>query len=175
MNFIEEIKQLLNIKGGYFIDLTLEDYTKDINDTQQVDFFKALSGDEFAYKTGMDRVAIVSKAFNERKQALLSENVSSKAYDFHLKLYSLKSHLPDDLSNVDFSTIKNKDESYFTSFELILLEKLGGGNFIKIQDTESPYNTVKKIEREMEKINNAVANKEVVGFYSKKALGSYRE
>lgn len=61
--FISDIKLKLKIEGGYYVDAEITDYIKNINPLQYKQFFKDLSGDEFQYKNGLDRVKIVSERY----------------------------------------------------------------------------------------------------------------
>jgi hypothetical protein len=160
---INNIKQILKIEGGHYIDMALEDYIKDIDPQDYGEFFKNLNGDDFAYKTGMDRVAMVSALFNKQKRALLMRNVPNAAKELVDKIYALKMQLPSDFSNMDIKTIKNKDENYFANIETVIIEKLGGVKFIAKIDTGSQRDHEAAIEREMEKIKQAVANEEAIG------------
>lgn len=56
---IKEIKIKLNIQGGDFIDAEIESYVIQLNPKQYIEFFNALTGDEYKFLRGMDRIKIV--------------------------------------------------------------------------------------------------------------------
>lgn len=60
---IADIKAKLNIQGGIFVDGEIAEYIAPLRPSLYGEFFKALSGEEYAFKKGIDRVAIVSKKF----------------------------------------------------------------------------------------------------------------
>lgn len=60
---ILDIKQKLNIQGGVFVDSEIEEYVSKLRPSEYGKFFKELSGEEYAFKKGIDRVAIVYKKF----------------------------------------------------------------------------------------------------------------
>lgn len=62
-NFISDIKTKLSIDGGEFVNSEIEHYVSKIPPAQYQEFFNALSGDEFRFHKGIDRVAIVAKKF----------------------------------------------------------------------------------------------------------------
>ena len=60
---IADIKAKLSIPGGMFIDAEIAEYIAPLQPSQYSEFFKALSGEEYSFKKGIDRVAIVAKRF----------------------------------------------------------------------------------------------------------------
>lgn len=60
---ITDIKAKLSIPSGTFIDAEIAEYIFTIQPSQYAEFFKALSGEEYSFKKGIDRVAIVAKRF----------------------------------------------------------------------------------------------------------------
>jgi len=62
-NLIADIKAKLGIQGGHFVDAEIAEYIAPLRPSLYGEFFKALSGEEFAFKKGIDRIAIVSKKF----------------------------------------------------------------------------------------------------------------
>lgn len=60
---INDIKAKLSIPSGTFIDAEIAEYIAPIQPSQYAEFFKALSGEEYAFKKGIDRVAIIAKRF----------------------------------------------------------------------------------------------------------------
>ena len=66
---IKDIKLKLNIQGGDFVDAEIESYVVQLRPSQYSEFFKALSGEEFMFKKGIDRVFIVSKKFFDEPES----------------------------------------------------------------------------------------------------------
>lgn len=154
---VNDIKALLNIQGGFFIDQAIEEYLKGIDTKDYQAFFNDLSGDKFAYKSGMDRVAIVSASYKERKRALLMRNVPNKANELFNKLYAVKQQVNDKFMGINYQNIKSNGENYFTPAELMVIDNLKIDELMKVIDTQSPNITINAINHEMEKINQAKA------------------
>lgn len=169
-SLIDDIKILLKIDGGMFINMAIEDYLANIEPADYRDFFNALSGDEFAYKTGMDRVAIVSSSFNERKRALINRNVPTKANELANKLFSLKTQVCDNYKNIKYDAIKLDNERFFNNKEIMVINNLDMDALMKVIDTQSFSLTVDKINSVMEKINQASAEGMALSLNDKKLL-----
>lgn len=159
---LQDIKSKLNIQGGTFVDAEILDHLNTIDKEDYLDFFKSLSGEEFAYKNGVDRVAIVSKAYKAQKQALLSRNVSSKAHELANKFYSLKVAIlngkeigEDDrevLNRVKYeSTMLNNN--VFNKKEINIFNLLGGAKWLHDVDIRPFGETIRAIEAKMKEAN----------------------
>jgi len=170
IELVQDIKSLLNIQGGLFIEQAIEDYLSDIDPKDYKDFFRELSGDKFAYKTGMDRVAIVSASFNERKRALLNRNVKTKANALADKLYALKMQVQDKYEHIKYGDIKMNNERYFNNAEMMVIEKLDMNRMMKEIDTMSLQDSVNRINEVMERINQATVEGLALSLNDKKLL-----
>lgn len=163
-DLIESIREKLNIPDNLYMNLELESYLKDIEPSQYLEFFKMLSGDKFAYKNGMDRVAIVSASLIERKHAYLMRNVSSKANELANKFYMLKNdavnNKPNNISSEDcihfiqFDKVLMGGKRFLSDKEIEVLMMLGGSEFVSRIDIDSYGDSTAKIERAMQKIND---------------------
>jgi len=172
-DLIEAIRIKLNIADNIFINGEIESYLEDIAPVDYQDFFKELSGDQFAYKQGMDRVAIVSESFKERNIAKISKTVPCKAKDLHDRLFRLKEHLGDEYKDKDFSCIKFGDGRMFSDIEIIILGNLNldliMGKILSPYDTDLIVNMIKDA---MVKYNQAKAEGLAVSLNDKKLLSN---
>jgi len=167
---IEAIRVKLNIADNIYINMEIEGYIKDINPSDYMEFFSELSGDKFAYKQGMDRVAIVSASFNERKRAKLNRNVSSKANELANKLLTVKQQVEDKYEHLKFDAIKLDGELLFKNNELMVLSKIDMNDLMSVIDKQSFDLTVSKINTVMEQINLASVEGMALSINDKKLL-----
>ena len=164
---IQDIKTKLNIQGGGFIDAEIESYIEDIKPEQYLEFFKALSGDDYAYKNAMDRIAIVAKSFKTRREDSLFSETPTMAKDCYDKFYHINASMttyaqenrdkvPNDREffiNMDYSTqIKG-----MTAQDLYVLDELGGGEWI--MDIKFITNSKDAIDKIENIIKNAITSK----------------
>ncbi len=169
---IQEIKQKLNLSGGMFIDGEIESYIDEIPENKYIEFFKALSGDEYQFKNAMDRIAITAKRFkNERTYNLLAgTNSQAKAmYDkFYGQCCSMldytqkdRNKTPNDREffiNMKYESLKNTDGSNtYDKKELYVLNELGGGSWLI--DVRFYQNSKEVIDRIEAIIKNAMIAK----------------
>jgi hypothetical protein len=160
---IEDIKTKLNIKGGDFINAEIESYIEEIDPSQHLEFFKALSGDEYDYKNAMDRIAITAKRFKASKSDSLFSGTRDMAKDCYSKLYTVnasmttytqenRDRVPNDrdfFCNMDYSAMIDKHGvKVFTKQDLYILDELGGGEWLmNIKFITNSNEAVDKIER----------------------------
>ena len=160
---IEDIKTKLNIKGGVFIDMEIEDHIKHIDQSQYLEFFKALSGDEFGYKNPMDRIAIVASRFKKQKEDNLLAGTRDQAKEMYDKFYSeccaMLDYCRDNRDKVEndrefflktpYNALKRKDGSKtYTDREVWVLKALGAGEWlIEIRFQDNSKAVVDKIEK----------------------------
>lgn len=170
-DLIEAIRIKLNIPDNLFINNEIESHLKDIAPQEYSKFFSDLSGDKFSYKTGMDRVAIVSASYKERKHALLMRNIPSKAQELANKLYALKQQAGDKYELIIFNKIMLDGKNYFNDKELIIIDKLGGKDLMRVIDTQSMSFSVSSIQHEMEKVNQASAEQMALTLNDTKLIG----
>lgn len=162
-DFIDDIKTKLNIKGGRFIDAEIEEYINGIDKSQHLEFFKALSGDEYQYKNAMDRISIVAKRFKNEKTDNILAGTREQAKAMYDKFYyeccamldyaqKNRSKVPNDrefFMNVPYSELKCTDGSpAYTKQELFVLNALGGGEWlIDIRLALSSKDVIDRIEK----------------------------
>lgn len=134
---ITEIKAKLSIPDGTFIDAEIAEYIAPLQPTQYAEFFKALSGEEYAFKKGIDRVAIVAKRFTPESD-----------HEAEARVIATLMH---DINKIVLSESESKGEDYFRlmmalnvrkSFQLTdkqayVMNEIGGREaIIKINTTE---------------------------------------
>jgi hypothetical protein len=160
---IEDIMKKLKIDGGIYIQMEIEDHIKHIDQSQYLEFFKALSGDEFSYKNPMDRIAIVANRFKKQKDDKLLAGTRSQAKEMYDKFYDeccamldycrdnrdKHPHDREFFEAVDFAKLKKKDGTdAYTKQELYVLSELGGGSWlIDIRFYDNSKVVVDKIEK----------------------------
>ena len=163
MNLIKDIKTKLNIDGGGFIDAEIESYLEGIKPEDYLSFFKALSGDEYAYKNAMDRIAIVSSKFKGAERDELFKETHSMAKECYDKIYALNASMttysqenrdkvPNDRDffiNIDYSALVDKiGAKVLTKQDLYILDELGGGEWVmNIKFITHSKEAIDKIER----------------------------
>lgn len=167
---IEAIRIKLNIPDNLFINDEIERYLTGIDPKDHRDFFADLSGDDFAYKSGMDRVAIVSQSYKDRKHALLNKNVKTKAKVLFDKLYALKAQVCDNYEHLKYAEIKLNNERYFTNAEMMVIDNLDMNALMRVIDTQSPSITEGLINHHMEKINKATAEGLAISLNDRKLI-----
>lgn len=186
---IAEIKKKLGIDGGYYIDAEIEDYIQNVDKSQYLEFFKALSGSH-EFSKPIDRIANVAKRFTSKKKDLILAGTHEQAkamYDKFEREHSLmtdytqdnRDKVPNDREffvNVDYSKVKRKFkdsddyENVYTKQELYVLNELGGGawlydirfkqNSSEIVDTIEKIIKDAKIEKHLKQ--NAIESKKVM-------------
>lgn len=144
-NLIKDIKEKLKIEGGFYIDAEIESYLEEINPIAYLEFFKALSGDEYAYKNAMDRISIVAKRFKGADEDELFKDTQSLAKEVYSKFYSVncsmttysqenRDKVPDDRKffiNMDYSKLLDKNNfRVFNEKDIYILKELGGGEWL---------------------------------------------
>jgi len=184
---IEDIKAKLNIKGGVFIDMEIEEYIQDIDASRHIEFFKALSGGDFEFKSAMDRIAIVAKRFKTEKTELLLEGTRDQAKAMYDKFYAESCSMldftqknrdkyPSDKEfflSVKYDTLKRTDgTNSYTKQEMYVLNELGGGEWLRcIRLALNSNDLINKIEAIIKKAvitkygnqTNAIESKKVAG------------
>lgn len=164
---IEDIKTKLNIKGGVFIDMEIEDYIKHIDPSQYLEFFKDLSGDGFGYKNPMDRIAMTAKKFKQARTDNLLSGTREQAKAMYDKFYresaamldftcKNRNKYPSDrefFRSVDYSSLRRKDGGdAYTRQEIYVLNELGAGDFLLgIRLALSSKEVIDKIESVIKK------------------------
>lgn len=123
---IQDIKTKLNIEGGVFIDAEIESYIKDIPQARYLEFFKALSGDEFVHKNKLDRIAIVADRYREEREYALFGSVKDQAKNLYDKFTSVRIGLENYITQ-NRSEILN-DRAFFHS---VIYENLADRKGIK--------------------------------------------
>lgn len=169
---IQDIKTKLNIKGGVFIDMEIEDYIKDIDPSKHLEFFKALSGGEFEYKNPMDRIAMVAKKFKAERMDTLLAGTREQAKAMYDKFYIESAYMlehctknrdiiqndRDFFRGIDYENLKKTDGSLvYTKQELYVLDYLGGGDWL--MDIRFASNSKEVIDKIESVIKNAVVAK----------------
>lgn len=160
---IDSIKKKLKLEDGFFIDAEIEDYIKDIPEDRCLDFFKALSGDEYNYKNAMDRISIVASKFKAENTKLLLGGTKEQAKAMYDKFYyecctmldytqNNRSTIPNDrewFRSLKYEDLKRKDGTKsYTQQELYVLNELGGGNWlIDIRFADNSQVVIDKIEK----------------------------
>ena len=167
---IEAIREKLNISDNLYINMEIEGYLEHVDPLDYKDFFTDLSGDKFAYKNGMDRVAIVSDSYKERKVALINRNVKTKANMLADKLYTLKQQVNNNYEHIKYNEITLTGENFLCPKELMVIEKIDMNLMMKDIDTKSTQDSVDKINTVMERINQAAAEKMAISLNDKKLL-----
>lgn len=175
---IEDIKTKLNIKGGVFIDMEIEDYIKDIDQSKHLEFFKALSGGDFDYKNPMDRIAMTAKKFKQERTDNLLAGTHEQAKMMYDKFYGQccamldytqknRDRHPNDrefFKGLPYEILEQVDGTKtYTKQELYVLNELGGGEWlIGIRLALSSKEVIDKIE--------AVIKKALTTKYSSQAI-----
>jgi len=142
---IADIKTKLKIEGGIFIDAEIESYIKDIEPSQYLEFFNALSGDQYAYRNAMDRIAIVAERFRQKREATLFGTVEEQAKELEKKFTGIRvalqnytianrNDVPSDrvfFAEFNYGLLRDvKDVLILSSAEVEILNELGGGDFL---------------------------------------------
>lgn len=142
---VNDIKAKLNIEGGVFVMAELESYVRIIDPSKYLEFFKALSGDEFAHKNKLDRVAIVAERYRKADENALFGSVEQQAKQLYDKFTAVRIALEKFSSNnrdrfpndeqffasvVYENLVDAKQVKTFSSEEVSLLHELGGGEFL---------------------------------------------
>lgn len=169
-DIIEAIREKLGLKDNPFINAEIQSYLEELHPKEYMEFFKALSGDKFAYKNGLDRVAIVSASFKERKQAKINRNTKSKANVLASKLYELKMNCGDKYEHIKYDAVKVDNQRYFTNADLMVFDNLNMDELMKDIDSKNFQDSVDKINNVMEKINQAAAEKMAISLNDKNLL-----
>jgi len=150
--FVKDIKAKLNIHGGSFIDGEIADYVMMLEPQQYKEFFKSLSGDNFDYKKGMDRIPIAIERF-----------VSIEKIDYTAEAKAIASKMHEINRTVSKVSYDNKNDCRATiahlniraTFHLSdkqaeIMEELGGREFILIVNQTEPNDLETKIIRRLE-------------------------
>ena len=159
---IQDIKSKLKIDGSFFVDAELQDYIKDIPQDKYLEFFKALSGNEYQYKNAMDRVAMTAKRFKAEQTDSLLASTGMQAKEMYDKFYhecckmldyarENREKIPNDREffvNMPYEALKRTDgTNAYTKQELYVLNALGGGNWlIDIRFATNSKEVIDKIE-----------------------------
>lgn len=162
-NLIQDIKTKLNIQGGGFIDAEIESYLEGIEPEKYLEFFKALSGDEYSYKNAMDRIAITAKRFKVAKTDELFKETPTMAKECYERFYTVNAQMttysqtnrdaiPNDrefFTNTKYSDLVDKHGAkVFSKQDLYILDELGGGEWLmNIKFITNSKEAVDKIER----------------------------
>lgn len=156
---IADIKSKLSIPNGTFIDAEIAEYIAPIQPAQYSEFFKALSGEEYAFKKGIDRVAIVAKRFTPQSD-----------HESEARVISTLMH---DINKIVTQESISKGEDYYrlmmalnvrksfnlTDKQAYVMNELGGREaIIKINTTE-PNTLERKIIQLLVKFDNENAGK----------------
>lgn len=163
MSLVQDIKTKLNIQGGSYIDAEIESYLEGIEPDKYLDFFKALSGDDYEYKNAMDRIAITAKRFKERKEHELFSETPTMAKECYDRFYSInasmttysqenRDRVPNDrefFENMDYSKMIDKHGvKVMSKQDLYILDELGGGEWLmNIKFITNSKDAIEKIER----------------------------
>ena len=163
---ILDIKSKLKIVGGHFVDAEISDYIANIPPAKYKEFFKDLSGDEFSFKNGLDRVAIVAKRFTPQSD-----------HEAEARIIATLMH---DINKIVLQEAESKGEDYYrlmmalnvrVSFSLTdkqayVMNEIGGRDaIIKINTTEPNtlerkiIESLKRYERDNAGKTIALANK----------------
>jgi len=92
---IEDIKSKLNLQGGDFINAEIESFVIQLNPKQYIEFFNALTGDEYKFLKGMDRIKIVFKKLYGSQETNLENDakvIATMMHDVH-KLVTSESQM----------------------------------------------------------------------------------
>ena len=162
IELIKDIKQKLNIDGGFYIDAEIEESIKHIDKSKYFEFFQALSGNH-EFSKPMDRIANVAKKFQDNKDNLLLAGTKQQAKDMYDKFYaencSMTSYtqlnrdkVPNDrefFESVKYAELKRKDGTKtYSPQELYVLNELGGGSWlIDIRFLPNTQVAISKIEK----------------------------
>lgn len=164
INLIKDIKSKLNIDGGSYIDAEIESYLEGILPDDYLQFFKELSGDEYAYKNAMDRISIVASKFKKHEEDSLFSGTQCLAKEVYSRLYAVNSSMTtysqanrdkvkDD--RVFFETMDYKNmvdlnnKNVLTRQDVYILKELGGGEWLMnikfISNSSEALNKIEKI------------------------------
>lgn len=158
---ITEIKAKLSIPSGTFIDAEIAEYIAPLQPSQYQEFFKALSGEEYAFKKGIDRVAIVAKRFTPQSDHEAEARVIAS--------------LMHDINKIVINESQSKGEGYFElmmalnirkSFQLsdkqsYVMNEIGGREAImKINITE-PNTLERRIIESLKKFEHNNSGKTI--------------
>ena len=161
-NLIKDIKTKLNIQGGGFIDAEIESYLEDIDPSSYLEFFKALSGDDYAYKNAMDRISIVASNFKRARSDSLFKGTQTRAKETYDRFYSVncsmttysqehRDKVPNDrkfFEEMDYKSLLDKNkQKVFNESDIYILKQLGGGEWLmNIKFIINSKDAVEKIE-----------------------------
>ena len=123
---IEDIKSKLNLQGGDLINAEIESFVIQLNPKQYIEFFNALTGDEYKFLKGMDRIKIVFKKLYGSQETNLENDakvIATMMHDVH-KLVASESQM--------------KGCDYVTEKQAYAMNQVGGKEIIMRINTIDP-------------------------------------
>jgi|SRR3990167_3285147 len=150
---ILDIKSKLKIVGGHFVDAEISDYITNIPPAKYKEFFKDLSGDEFSFKNGLDRVKIVSERYtNTPKNDFIAEAKEIVSLMHSMNKTAL-SHAEE--KGEGYIQILNKIDMRLTfnlsDKQVCVLNELGGKKIIMKVNEQEPNSLERKVIEQLEK------------------------
>jgi hypothetical protein len=151
---ITEIKAKLSILSGAFIDAEIAEYIAPLQPSQYSEFFKALSSirdDEYAFKKGIDRVAIVAKRFAPQSDHEAEARViASLLHDIN-KIVTQTA----ESKGIDYlqlmKAIRIRESFNLTDKQAYVMNEIGGREVIMKINTTEPNTLERKIIESLKK------------------------
>ncbi len=153
---ILDIKSKLKIVGGHFVDAEISDYIANIPPAKYKEFFKDLSGDEFSFKNGLDRVKIVSERYtNTPKNDFIAEAKEIVSLMHSINKTALKEAEAKGDGYIQIMASMNIRVSFgLTDKQAHVINEIGGREYImKVNETE-PNSLERKVIEQLEKYSH---------------------
>jgi len=150
---ISDIKSKLKITGGHFVDAEISDYIANIPPAKYKDFFKDLSGDEFSFKNGLDRVKIVSDRYtNTPKNDFIAEAKEIVSLMHSINKTAIYESQARGIGYVQFMAgLKIRETFNLSDKQAHVINEIGGREYImKVNETE-PNSLERKVVEQLEK------------------------
>ena len=150
---IQDIKSKLKIVGGHFVDAEISDYISNIPPAKYKEFFKDLSGDEFSFKNGLDRVKIVSERYtNTPKNDFIAEAKEIVSLMHSINKTALKEAEAKGDGYIQIMASMNIRVTFgLTDKQAHIINEIGGREYImKVNETE-PNSLERKVVEQLEK------------------------
>jgi len=153
---IQDIKAKLKIVGGHFVDAEISDYIANIPPAKYKEFFKDLSGEEFSFKNGTDRVKIVSERYtNTPKSDFIAEAKEIVSLMHSINKTALKEAEARGIGYVQFMAgLKIRETFGLSDKQAHVINELGGRKYIMDINTTEPNSLEHKVVEQLEKYSN---------------------
>ena len=153
---IQDLKSKLKIVGGHFVDAEISDYIANIPPAKYKEFFKDLSGDEFSFKNGLDRVKIVSERYtNTPKNDFIAEAKEIVSLMHSINKTALKEAEAKGDGYIQIMASMNIRLSFgLSNKQAHIINEIGGREYImKVNETE-PNSLERKVIEQLEKYSH---------------------